>query len=106
MLSGPKLVDRKGKGMTEPLDGRSKMHFKRMEEDLERIKEDPAALTEYCESRRKEQGLKYPFEAMGKAMESHILSLGTSYAGIKRRFAANSPSGGSLKLNLANHDIE
>ena len=105
MLSGPKLADRKGRGITEPLEGRSKMHHKRVEEDLERIKENPDALTEYCTKQRKELGSKYTFEAMQNAMDGHVLSLGTSLVGVKRKSTAGETTT-SVKLKLTNGNAE
>ena len=94
-MSGPKLEIRKGKGIKDPLDGRSKLYHKRLEEDLERIKADPNALTEYCNEKRKELGSKYEFQDMKNAMESHILSMG---AGIKRKSATGESTSVKLKL--------
>ena len=49
VLSGPKLMDRLNRRNTEPAGNRGKWQHKRLEEELERMKEDHSAVTKYCE---------------------------------------------------------
>ena len=52
MLSGPKLKDRMERRNTEPAGKRGKLKHSRLEEELDRIREDHSAVTKYCEKMR------------------------------------------------------
>lgn len=61
---------------TEPAGKRGKLQHSRLEEELERIKEDHSAVTKYCEKMRQEERASHNHnESFKNAIQSHYLSV-------------------------------